>query len=179
MVESRHIKIAILIILYLLIYEWVHAGGAVDLAWDANTESDLDGYKIYYGETSRFGPIDPKPIIDAVVAEKCKDLVGTLYDECKDSWEQYCSCNEWNEGKTTCIDIPDPPDPLCTYQFFDYDGVVDVGDVTQYTLTGLKKGTKYFLGATAYDKDKNESKFSTELEHDVAPMSPPTDFNVK
>jgi hypothetical protein len=135
-------------------------GAEVTLAWDANSEPDLKGYRIYYGETSRFGPIDPVPIIAAVVAEKCGEPGSTAYDECKESWENYC----------------DETDPLCTHQFFSYDGVVDVGNVVETTLTGLKKGVKYFMAATAYDTGDNESMFSNELEHTTLVMSPVTDL---
>jgi hypothetical protein len=83
------------------------ADAKVDLAWDANTEPDLDGYKIYYGLASG-----------------------------------------------------------------NYGTPVDVGNVEQHTLTGLEEGKTYFLAATAYDLDGNESAFSDELVHNV-PFSIP------
>jgi len=76
------------------------AATSVDLAWDANTEPDLAGYKIYYGTAS--------------------GVYGTP---------------------------------------------IDVGNVTAYTLTGLTEGVTYYLAATAYDTDANESDFSQELVH--------------
>ena len=36
----------------LILFPMVAFGATVDLAWDANTEPDLDGYKIYYGTAS-------------------------------------------------------------------------------------------------------------------------------
>ena len=36
----------------LLLSPMVAYGAAVTLAWDANTEDDLAGYKIHYGTTS-------------------------------------------------------------------------------------------------------------------------------
>jgi hypothetical protein len=32
------------------------SGGTIRLAWDSNTEPDLEGYKIYYGALSRINP---------------------------------------------------------------------------------------------------------------------------
>jgi hypothetical protein len=75
-------------------------GAAVDLAWDANTEPDLAGYKIHYGTASG-----------------------------------------------------------------DYSHTIDVGNITTYTLTGLEEGVTYYLAATAYDDDDNESDYSDELVH--------------
>jgi hypothetical protein len=40
---------------------------------------------------------------------------------------------------------------------------VDVGKVTQYTLTGIQEGKNCYFAVTAYDTNKKESAFSTEL----------------
>ncbi len=78
----------------------------VGLAWDANAESDLAGYKIYYGTSSG-----------------------------------------------------------------NYSHSIDVGDTTAYTLTDLDEGVTYYLAATAYDTDDNESDFSKELVHTTAALN--------
>jgi len=44
-----------------------------------------------------------------------------------------------------------------------YRWMVDVGNVTTYTLTGLTPGVTYFIAATAYDTSDNESDFSNEV----------------
>lgn len=51
---------AIILILFLFVF-WVNSAlaGSAILQWNANTESDLAGYKIYYGTSARTG-IDPK-----------------------------------------------------------------------------------------------------------------------
>ena len=41
---------------------------------------------------------------------------------------------------------------------------MDVGKVTQYTLTGIQEGKNCYFAVTAYDANRNESAFSTELE---------------
>lgn len=38
-----------------------------------------------------------------------------------------------------------------------YDNVLDVGDVLEYTITGLENGTTYYFSAVAYDAAGNES----------------------
>jgi hypothetical protein len=78
-------------------------GGVLKLAWDPNTESDVSGYKIYYGTTS-----------------------GS------------------------------------------YENSVDVGNSTEYVLSGLSKGQTYFIAVTAYDGTSNESSFSNEVSGSAA-----------
>jgi hypothetical protein len=87
----------------LVIFPMIAHGAEVGLAWDANTEPDLAGYKIYYGTAS-----------------------GS------------------------------------------YSQSIDVGNTTQHTLTGLDEGVTYYLAATAYDTDNNESAYSVELVHTTA-----------
>jgi hypothetical protein len=57
-----------------------------------------------------------------------------------------------------------------------YDFVIDAGNVTQYTITGLEPETLYYIALTAYDTSNNESDFSNEVSG-VAPYptnAPPT-----
>jgi len=44
-----------------------------------------------------------------------------------------------------------------------YNVVVDVGNKTTATISGLALGSTYFFVATAYDQSGNESKFSSEV----------------
>ena len=95
--------LAVLASVLVLIPMIAFGAATVDLAWDANTEPDLAGYKIYYGTASG-----------------------------------------------------------------NYTKSVDVGNTTQYTLAGLNEGVTYYLAATAYDVDDNESAYSVELVHTTA-----------
>jgi hypothetical protein len=70
----------------------------VQLQWDANNDTAVAGYKLYYGLASRT-----------------------------------------------------------------YGTPVDAGNTTELKLTGLPDGKTAYFAVTAYDKDKNESAFSTEL----------------
>jgi hypothetical protein len=96
---SMYTKVSLLVFAFLFSPLIVHAA-TVTLAWDANTESDLAGYKIHYGTTSRA-----------------------------------------------------------------YSHSIDVGNITEYTLTDLDEGVTYYLAATAYDIDNNQSAYSEELVH--------------
>jgi hypothetical protein len=74
----------------------------ITVEWDANTEPNISGYRVYYGSESGI-----------------------------------------------------------------YDSIVDVGNITNYTIIGLEPGDTYFITATAYDTDGNESDFATELPYTV------------
>ncbi|MGD8523304.1 MAG: fibronectin type III domain-containing protein [Desulfobacterales bacterium] len=104
-VESLSLAQAILfaaVILALFFIPFLAYSADVSLAWDANSEPDLDGYKVYYGTSSR-----------------------------------------------------------------NYTASVDVGNTTEYTLTGLTEGTTYYFAATAYDTLNNESSYSAEIVHTI------------
>ena len=55
-----------------------------------------------------------------------------------------------------------------------YQGSVDVGSDTDYTLTGLTDGQRYYFTATAYDAAGNESGYSNEVTTIASPSPPPS-----
>ena len=55
----------------------------------------------------------------------------------------------------------------------DYDVVIDVGDVIQYTVWSLEPETRYYLTLTAYDTSWNESDFSWEVSAITGDDPPP------
>jgi hypothetical protein len=60
----------------------------------------------------------------------------------------------------------------------DYSHSIDVGNTTEYTVVDLDDGGTYYLAATAYDRDGNESGYSEELVHTCSngkPIRPPED----
>ncbi len=97
---SGKVSLFALLALALLISPMAVHAAEVTLAWDANTETDLAGYKIHYGTASGV-----------------------------------------------------------------YSHSIIVGDITQYTLAELDDGVTYYIAATAYDNDDNESGYSDELIH--------------
>ena len=48
-----------------------------------------------------------------------------------------------------------------------YTNTKDVGNVTQYTITGLADGVRYYFSATAYTDYPKESEYSNEVSHVV------------
>ena len=130
--------------LLLVCIPYLAMAGEVGLAWEANTEPDLAGYKIYYGYHARGS--EAVDLIEKWCQEKEPDR-----EECVDEWLDFCK---------------DPQDRYCHSMLYTgYTKSIDVGNVTNYTLTGLGEGVTYYLAATAYDKDGNESTFSKELVH--------------
>lgn len=62
-----------------------------------------------------------------------------------------------------------------------YDVVIDVANVTNYTTPNLSEGVMYFFAVTAYDTAGNESEFSNEMSTDVPviDITPPTIYAVE
>lgn len=139
--------------------------GTVTLAWDANTEPDLKGYKIHYGFVSR-GTDSLEQI------QKWCDAHEPTNEKCVEEWEAICK---------------EPLNRTCHTMLFDYAVVMDVvtqpegravgcpdpydpfkAECCEYTLKNLERGKTYYLAGTAYDQDGNESAFSEELTHVVS-----------
>jgi len=120
----------------------------VTFAWDANTEEDLAGYRLYQGPVSRYD----ESAIEAIpgkIDEVCKKGIvsDTIYQRCKESWENFC----------------DQEDPACDKDFFAYESKTDLNKVVTHTIEGIPDG-RYFFTLSAFDMEGNESKFSDELE---------------
>jgi len=47
-----------------------------------------------------------------------------------------------------------------------YTTVIDVGDTSQYSVTDIENGVKYYFAVSAYDKWGNESPVSQEVEYE-------------
>jgi hypothetical protein len=64
---------------------------------------------------------------------------------------------------------PNDEDDLAGYKIYygtssgNYSTSVDVGNTTEYTITGLNDGVTYYFAATAYDTSDNESDYSEEV----------------
>lgn len=124
--------------------------GSVTVAWDANTEPDLEGYKIHTGAVSRMADTATK------MEQWCAEHEPTN-TKCVEEWQAICK---------------DKEDQACHSMLHGYDYVHDVKNVNEYRIVNLREGTRYFLAATAYDLDKNESLYSDELDHTVGFRQP-------
>jgi hypothetical protein len=145
------IAAALFVLVYFMTRPAIGGNGSVTVAWDPNTEPDLAGYKIYVGKTSRFAnQID--------VIRKWCDENEPKNEKCAEEWLEICKTE----------------DKVCHSMLYGYDTVIGVGNVLEYTITGLEEGVTYFLAATAYDTDDNESAFSKELVHTHGYSKPKT-----
>ena len=86
----------------------VRADQDAALAWDASSDPEIAGYRIYYGTQSQ-----------------------------------------------------------------DYTNWIDVGNVTNVTITGLAAGTTYYIAATTYYASGDESDYSNETKFTVPAAAPP------
>ena len=143
------IAVALLFLVYFMTQPAIGGNGSVTVAWDANTEPDLAGYKIYMGKSSRFAA-------EIDVIKKWCDENEPKNEKCAEEWLEICKIE----------------DKACHSMLYGYDTVIEVGNVVEYTITGLEEGVTYFLAATAYDTDDNESAFSKELVHTVVYNKP-------
>lgn len=74
-----------------------------------------------------------------------------------------------NADAVTLVWDPNQEEDLAGYKIHyglatgDYSHTINVGNVTEYELLGLVDGTIYYLAATAYNFDLNESAYSDKL----------------
>jgi hypothetical protein len=71
---------------------------------------------------------------------------------------------------------PDPDSSVAGYDLYYgvacqvYTNVIDVGNVTTATVTGLVSGVTYYFAITAYDTSGLQSTFSSEIVYTVPPV---------
>ena len=104
----RKLVFSSIILLFTLVSSQFASAAQIKLAWDPSTESDLAGYKVYYGTSSK-----------------------------------------------------------------SYGGSVDVGNVTNSTLSGLTEGQTYYIVITAYNTSNSESGYSSEVSGVATDPTPP------
>ena len=86
-----------IVLFILLISSFVYAE-TVTVAWHANSETNLVGYRIYWGKVSRFDPVlDPAQRLEDAQEKACHSN-----ESCRKSWEYYCKCEtmSWNKVYT-------------------------------------------------------------------------------
>ena len=149
--------------------------GSVTLAWDANTEPDLLGYKIHYSKATRM-------TTSYGYMQKWCDEHEPTSEKCLEEWQAICK---------------DSDDQACHFMLYPYDTVIDVKlnpdgwnkdcgavydpfktECCEFTLRNIPNGN-YFLAGTAYDKDGNESSYSEELYHTFGTENPDTIINLR
>ena len=74
---------------------------------------------------------------------------------------------------------PNTEDDLAGYNVYygiqsgNYDSIIDVGNVPQYTVSNLEPETQYYFAVTAYDTSGNESDLSEEVGSITSEDPPP------
>lgn len=189
----------ILILMLLLFIPTLVFGIGIRVTWNANTETDLAGYKVYYGTaTGVYGtPIDVGNVTTYDIGnlkESTKYFIAlTAYDT---------SGNESVKSEEASITIPDvtPPavpaaptlTPGAKSLGVSWTAVADAASYKVYygtatgvygtpvvvsgtstTLSNLLDNTTYFVAITAVDASGNESVKSTEISAKTRDTVPP------
>ena len=178
--------------------------GSVTLTWDPTLDIDVAGYRLYEGGASQTytNAFD----VGNVTTVTATGLVGgatyfytvTAYDYSGVESDFYAetsytaplptlmppavTLSAQGQSSVTLTWEPSPDSAVAGYRLHEgganqtYTNVIDVGNVTAVTATGLAGGAAYFYAVTAYDSNGAESAFSREISYTV-PLSanpPPT-----
>lgn len=146
----------------LLIITSLCSAGELGFRWDPNTEPDLAGYRIFWGQTSRFS-VAAQAVVTAKINEECTANPGAGgVEACKTESAAFCGM----------------PDFACHPFYYGYSAGVDTGNVTQFTLKDLPDGMLYFA-IVAMDTASNVSKFSNEVSHQLDGTPPGVVLNFR
>lgn len=176
-------------------------GQGILVSWDANSEEDLMGYKVYFGHSTGVYsiPIDVGNVTSYQIPNVPEAVpyfvVVTAYD---------VAGNESGFSQEAFIETPDivpatPGAPTVTvgtkslvlnwasisgavgYKVYvgtvskAYGTPIDVGNVTSYTISNLEDSKTYYTAITAYDNSEGntESGMSAEVTGTTNDTTPP------
>ncbi|MBN1155932.1 fibronectin type III domain-containing protein, partial [candidate division KSB1 bacterium] len=169
-------------------------GNKVYIAWQGNTEPDVAGYKIHYGES-------PRAYSQVVDLQLKRDYqtpelnVGKTYYFAVTAYDTSENTSDYSTEVSVQIPAPDidapAPPAILSHHIVDksvsiswsansekdlrgyhlyygkssanYDTKIDVGTGTNYTVSNLDYGIRYFFAVTALDTAANESAYSQEV----------------
>ncbi|MCH7754163.1 fibronectin type III domain-containing protein [candidate division KSB1 bacterium] len=170
---------------------------SVRISWQPNTEPDLDGYKIHYGNAS--GSYSSMVDVEQETSHVLKlpinrtyFLAVTAYDTA-DNASSYsdevvfymASTTQIIPGDTVVVEEDsvtvrwdaNSESDLAGYRIYygsassSYSDSITVGLTTSYVLN-LSPNKTYFLAVKAYDQSDNLSEFSNEVVLSTAPVQP-------
>ena len=155
-----------------------NASDQITLAWDANSESHLAGYRVYFGNSSRDydGHVDvgnqtsysmEPPSQTTYFAVTAYDDNGQESDFSNEVvWKISQTPSDEDDEITLAWDANSEPH-LAGYRVYsgpasrDYNSHVDVGNQTSYSMETPFQTT--YFAVTAYDDNGQESDFSNEV----------------
>jgi len=161
-------KILIATALLLLFFTPAEAAH-LDLAWDANTEPDLAGYRVYYGTASREYGIDNSIDVGNTTTYRVDSLLeGVTYYIAVTAYDMYGNESDFSDEVYSDTDSDAMPDDWETEYF---------GDTSQepegdYDGDGLNNLGEYQLGTdpTNPDTDSDQMLDGWEVDYGFNPL---------
>ena len=102
-------KRLITLIIFLLLSTAAWAGSDVTLSWDANTEADLAGYRLHYGNAP--GIYDNQVDVGLVTIHTVADLPDGTYYFALTAYDTSANESEYSNEVNTALDATPPANP--------------------------------------------------------------------
>ena len=162
------IKILTAIIIVLIFF--TPAGAAhLDLAWDANTEPDLAGYRVYYGTASREYGIDNSIDVGNTTTYRVDSLLeGVTYYIAVTAYDTYGNESDFSDEVYSDTGDDGMPDDWET----EYFGDTNQEPESDYDGDGLNNLEEYQLGTdpTNPDTDSDQMPDGWEVNYGLNPL---------
>lgn len=189
--RASKILLALLVLMLSALLPAAAFSAEITLAWDKPVDSDISGYRIYFGESGTAYKNSPYTEIDS--PSQTSTVIFGLEDGVTYSFAATCIDGHGQESGfseavtytvpeltrvTLAWDKPSGSNDLAGYNlYFGEPGTdfkdspyktIDSPDQTSSEFSGLESGRIYAFVATSLDTDGRESVFSEELYYNVA-----------
>ena len=189
--RASHILLALVVLMLWALLPAAAFSAEISLAWDKPADSDISGYRVYFGQSgtdykdSPYTEVDSPSQTSAVISGLEE---GVTYAFAATSIDGYGQESDFSEALTYTLpelekvtlawDKPSGSNDLAGYNLYfgesDTDfkdspyKTIDSPDQTSSEFSGLEGGRIYAFVATSIDTDGRESVFSEELYYNVA-----------